>query len=262
MQIICNGKIINMPKGSTAKDIGDFDVFVRNGYGITKQTELFEGDNIVAVKSGQVPNKEDFNQMIFARNGKDASDKLNKSCVCICGLGGLGSNIAEMLTRLGIGKLILVDYDIVDPTNLNRQNYFVSDIGSLKTDATTNILLKINPYVQIVKKNVFVNSKNILEIIECADIVVEAFDSAKSKAEIVNTILAGSDKIVVASSGMAGIGSSNLIKTNKPMSRLYICGDMQSEAKEGLSLMSPRVNICAAHQANMVERILLGEVEC
>ncbi len=200
--------------------------------------------------------------MIFARNGKDASDKLNKSCVCICGLGGLGSNIAEMLTRLGIGKLILVDYDIVDPTNLNRQNYFVSDIGSLKTDATTNILLKINPYVQIVKKNVFVNSKNILEIIECADIVVEAFDSAKSKAEIVNTILAGSDKIVVASSGMAGIGSSNLIKTNKPMSRLYICGDMQSEAKEGLSLMSPRVNICAAHQANMVARILLGEVEC
>ncbi|MDE6565780.1 MAG: sulfur carrier protein ThiS adenylyltransferase ThiF, partial [Clostridia bacterium] len=92
--------------------------------------------------------------------------------------------------------------------------------------------------------------------------VVEAFDNPVCKAELVNTIIEKTDKFIVASSGMAGIGSSNDIKSSRAFSRLYICGDSVTGATEGVSLMSPRVNICAGHQANMVVRLLLGETEC
>ena len=263
MQVLINGKKVEMPKGSRMSDIkGDYDIFVRNGFGVESSTELFNGDNIIAVRKGEMPRKDNLTQMIFARNGEKATAKLKNACVCICGLGGLGSNIAAMLVRLGVGKLILVDFDIVDPTNLNRQNYFVKDIGSLKTIATERILKEINPYVELELKNVYVNDDNVMQVICGADIIVEAFDNPVCKAQLVNNILSKTDKYIVASSGMAGYASSNNIKTSNKLSRLFVCGDSESEAKENMSLMSPRVNICAGHQANMVLRLLLGIKEC
>lgn len=262
MQIILNGKPIEINDCSKACDLGDYDIFVRNGYGIDSKSQLCDGDSIVAVKKGQMPNEDNLKQMLFARNGQVFLEKLEKACVCICGLGGLGSNIAAMLARAGVGKLILVDFDIVDPTNLNRQNYFVQDIGLKKTFATQRLLKQINPFINIITYDMYLNSENCVEIANNADIVVEAFDNPICKAELVNTILESTEKIVVAASGMAGIGSGNTIKTSKVLNRLYLCGDSETEAKEGVSLVSPRVNICAGHQANTVIRILLGETEC
>lgn len=263
MKIIVNGNEVEIPQGSIMSDIkGDYDIFVRNGYGVDSNTQLFCGDKIIAVRKGELPDENNITQMIYSRNGEFVGSRLKNACVCICGLGGLGSNIAAMLVRLGIGKLILVDHDIVDPTNLNRQNYFIKDIGNLKTTATERILKDINPYVSIVTKNVYVNEDNVMEVIDNADIIVEAFDNPVCKAQLVNSVLSNSEKFIVASSGMAGYGSSNDIKTSNNLSRLYVCGDSESEAKENMSLMSPRVNICAAHQANMVLRLLLGIKEC
>ena len=262
MQIILNGKPIEINDCLKACDLGDYDIFVRNGYGIDSKSQLCDGDSIVAVKKGQMPNEDNLKEMLFARNGQVFSKKLDKACVCICGLGGLGSNIAAMLARAGVGKLILVDFDIVDPTNLNRQNYFVQDIGFKKTFATQRLLKQINPFIKTVTYDMYLNSENCVEIANNADVVVEAFDNPACKAELVNTILASTNKIVVAASGMAGIGSGNIIKTSKVLNRLYLCGDSETETKEGVSLVSPRVNICAGHQANTVIRLLLGETEC
>ena len=261
MRIKLNDDWLEVNNDSTLEDIaGDYQLFVRNGYGIEKTSKLQDGDKIFALKKGKYLSEELSEEMLFARNGEFVSSRLQNACVCICGLGGLGSNIASMLARLGIGKLILVDFDIVDPTNINRQNYFISDIGSLKTEATAKILRAINPYIKLEIKNELVTEGNAVDIVGEADIVVEAFDNPQYKAELVNTILSNTNKYVVASSGMAGYGSANDIKTIRPMNRLYVSGDNLSEATEGMSLMSPRVNICAGHQANMVLRILLNKL--
>ncbi len=261
MKIFVNGKAVEVETNSKVCDIlSGYDVFVRNGYGIDKNSLLAEGDKIIAVKKGEIPDEDNLKDMILSRNG-EVSKRLESACVCICGLGGLGSNIAQMLARLGVGSLILADFDVVDPTNLNRQNYYMDDIGSLKTDATARILKKINPYINIVKKNVFVCEENILNIVQDADVVVEAFDNPKSKALLVNILLEQTEKYVVASSGMAGYGSSNMIRTSNPLKRLYLCGDNTSEAAESVSLMAPLVSVCAGHQANAVLRILLGQFE-
>ncbi len=262
IKISINGIERTLDKPCSIGDLAlEYDVYVRNGYGITADTIVEDGDKIIAVKKGKMVSGESLRQMLNARNGEYVTSRLENACVCICGLGGLGSNIACMLTRLGVGKLILVDYDIVDPTNLNRQNYFISDIGCYKTEAISKQLKNINPYVQIVTRNHYVDGENILEIIDNCNVVIEAFDDPICKAELVNSILQNTDKYIIASSGMAGYGSSNEIKTTKHMSRLYVAGDSVTEACEGVSLMSTRVSICAGHMANMAVRILLGEFE-
>jgi len=128
-------------------------------------------------------------------------------------LGGLGSTVAVALTRVGIGKLILVDFDIVDPSNLNRQQYFIDQIGMPKVYALKETLLKINPYIKIDTYNEKLNSSNIERIFKYADVIVEAFDRAEEKAMLINAISEKlPDKYIVAASGVAGFGDNNEIK--------------------------------------------------
>lgn len=260
--ITLNGKKIVASQGSTIADITrGFDTFVRGGYNVKADTLLNDGDKIIATKYGEMPPENLLKEMIASRNSEQVTKAVQNACVAVCGLGGLGSNIVEMLARLGVGKLVLIDFDKVEPTNLNRQNYFISDIGKYKTQATAELVSKINPYIKLECYNEFLSEDNVLQLTKAADIVVEAFDNAESKAMLTSCILGATDKYVVASSGMAGYSSSNNIKTKKPFSKLFVAGDGTSEAQEGQSLMSPRVTICAAHQANAVLRILLGELE-
>ena len=72
---------------------------------------------------------------------------LKQACVGIAGVGGLGSAVAVSLARIGVGKLIIADFDVVEPSNLNRQQYFVDQLGYFKVDALTENLRRINPYV-------------------------------------------------------------------------------------------------------------------
>ena len=237
------------------------DVVVVDGYNVMHDTMISESMDIIIVSKGQMPTEEMLYRMMTSRNGDVVNKAVSSASVAVCGLGGLGSNIACMLARLGIGQLILIDYDVVEPTNLNRQAYYISDIGKSKTSAMSDRILMINPYIKISVVDKKLNADNIMDSIKCADIVVEAFDDADSKAMLVETVLENSKKIVVASSGMAGYGSSNDIVTKRVFNRLYVVGDGTSEAKCGSGLMSPRVNINAGHQANMVLRILLGNME-
>ena len=196
---------------------------------------------------------------LLKRNVKGISKKLKKTRVCILGLGGLGSNVAVLLTRSGIGSLKLVDFDTVEASNLNRQQYRISHIGIKKTEAMKSIIKEINPFVETEVLDIKIDRKNIYSTVGDIEIVVEAFDRAETKAMLMEELLTNTNKIVVSASGMAGLGSANEIVTRKIKDNFYLVGDNYSDYEEYLGIMSTRVMICAAHQANIVLRLILGE---
>jgi len=209
------------------------------------------------------PSKEEFHEELVKRHGADNQKKFDSATVAICGLGGLGSNIAICLARAGVGKLILIDFDKVDVSNLHRQQYKADQIGLPKADALASNLKEINPYITIEIHNIKVTEDNVIELIKDADIVCEAFDSAKSKAMLVNAVLENApEKYILSSSGMAGFGSANMIKTKKISERFFLSGDEVSDVNDGIGLVSTRAMVCAAHEAHMALRILIGDTTC
>lgn len=209
-----------------------------------------------------IPTKEEMLQALEERHGKELQSKFSNASVAICGLGGLGSNIAIALARAGVGKLYLFDFDKVDLSNLNRQQYSVSQLGMYKTDALKENLHQIAPYVNVVTHTVRITENNIKELFDETDIVCEAFDRPEEKAMLVNGIMESfTDKYLVAGSGMAGISSANSIKTRKIAKHFYLCGDETSDVSDGIGLVASRVMVCAAHQAHMVLRIIAEEFE-
>lgn len=196
---------------------------------------------------------------LFKRNVKDIAKKLKKAKVCILGLGGLGSNVAVLLARSGIGYLKLIDFDVVEASNLNRQQYRISHIGMKKTEAIRTIIKEINPFVEIDTLDKKVDRENILSVVGDVEIVVEAFDRAETKAMAIEELLISGNKILVSASGMAGIGSANEIITRKVRDNFYLIGDNYSDYEEYSGIMSTKVMLCAAHQANVVLRLILGE---
>ena len=209
-----------------------------------------------------IPTKEEMQRTLEARHGKELQAKFTGSTVAICGLGGLGSNIAVALTRAGVGRLILIDFDKVDISNLHRQQYQADQIGLYKTKALTENLKQMAPYVEIISYTVRITEENFRELLNDADIICEAFDDAEAKAMLVNGVLEQlHTKYLIAASGMAGLGSANSIKTRRVMERFYLCGDGVSDVADDIGLVAPRVMLCAAHQAQMVLRILSGNYE-
>ena len=206
--------------------------------------------------------RDEWNEALIARHGQELHDRFSSATAAICGLGGLGSNTAIALARAGIGRLILVDFDRVDITNLHRQQYKAEQIGEYKTEALAANLLEISPYTEVKGVTEKVTEDNFPELLEGADIVCEAFDNAEAKAMLVNGVLQKLPECyLVAASGMAGMGSPNRIETRRITDRFYLCGDGVSDVEETMGLVAPRVMLCAAHQAQTVLRILAGEYE-
>ena len=209
-----------------------------------------------------IPTKEEWNKALCERHGEKLQKNFSSGAVAICGLGGLGSNIAVSLARAGIGKLILIDFDKVDITNLHRQQYKANQIGMDKTEALSENLKEIAPYILIESHTVRMTEDNAAELLKDADIICEAFDDAECKAMLANLVLETMpDKFLVAASGMAGFGSANSIRTRKITSKFYLCGDEESDVRSEGSLVSSRVMLCAAHQAHTVLRILAEQFE-
>jgi len=196
-------------------------------------------------------------EQLTARNALQLKSKLEKAVVGIAGCGGLGSNAAIALARIGIGKLILVDFDVVEPTNLNRQQYFINDIGKRKVDALEEKLKMINPFLQIEKHYEKLNGINIKFIFKEVHIIVEAFDKVSEKAMLLKAFAGNlfKGKYLVTASGLAGYSSANTIKTKKLSTNIFVCGDNKTDfMTEGV--MAPRVMIAAGHQANKVVEII------
>lgn len=237
------------------------DVVILNGYPISEDKFLKDGDRVTLIKKGEIPKFDELESLMSARHTPNIHSSLKKGKVIVLGLGGLGSNIAISLARIGVGYLILADFDVVEPSNLNRQQYFISDIGKYKTDAIKSHIKNINPFINIDTVNKIIDSSNIDEFKD-VDIIMEAFDNPRYKAEIASFVLKNmKDKYLISSSGMAGFYDSNIIKTRRIKDKFFICGDEVSEAKEGDGLMAPRVSICANHMANLATKILIEYIK-
>ena len=209
-----------------------------------------------------IPSKKDWADALIDRHGTTLHERFSSATVAICGLGGLGSNIAIALARAGIGKLLLIDFDRVDITNLHRQQYKANQIGCYKADALAENLSEIAPYTEIQAVTAKITEENFTDLLKDVDIVCEAFDKAESKAMLVNGVLEQlPDCYLVAASGMAGMGTPNTIRTRKITKRFYLCGDEESDVADTIGLVAPRVMLCAAHQAHTVLRILTSEYE-
>ena len=217
---------------------------------------------VVEVDRVKIPSEQEIERVFCERNGENIHKILKTSTVAIAGLGGLGSNVAFALTRAGVGGLKLVDFDRVDLSNLNRQQYGIRHLGRYKTEALTEELLEVNPYLRIEYCTVRVDENNIAELFGGFSVLCEAFDVPETKAMLVNLALEIlPDTIVVSATGMAGYGTANAIETVKITDRFYLCGDRVSELRPGSGVMAPRVMVCASHEAHMIIRILLGYKE-
>ena len=202
--------------------------------------------------------REQLDQAFDARFPEEMQTKLRNARVAVAGLGGLGSNIAVMLARSGVGELLLVDFDTVDVTNLNRQMYLIPQLGKPKAEALPEILYQINPYLTYRSVCIKVTPNNVKELFSEYPIVCEAFDKPDQKAMLVRELLMQCPKTtVVSGNGMAGYADANEIRTCQVMKRLYVCGDQSTDVGNGIGLIAPRVAVCAAHEANKVLQLIM-----
>jgi sulfur carrier protein ThiS adenylyltransferase len=235
------------------------DLVIYNGFPQSTPVPLKDGDEIVLIRRGEPPNREELESQMMARHTPGVHRKVKEARVGVAGLGGLGSSVAVALVRLGVGQMVVADFDVVEPSNLNRQQYFIDQIGLFKVEALKANLKRINPYVRVEGHIVILDRDNIPRIFAKTPIVVEAFDRADMKEMLITTILERMPgHIVIAASGLAGYGPNNTIQTERIAQNLYIVGDQISAARPGWGLMAPRVGIAAHHQANQVLRLILG----
>jgi sulfur carrier protein ThiS adenylyltransferase len=190
-------------------------------------------------------------------NWLEIKTELRRRSIGIAGAGGLGSNCAAALVRVGIGKVVVCDFDFVEESNLNRQFYFRDQIGMPKVEALKINLLRINPELIIEIYQIRLDSENIPVIFEGVDILFEAFDRADQKAMIIESALSTwPERPIIAGSGMAGFGDFASIH-QRSSGCLYICGDERSEIGPNMPPLAPRVGIVANLMANTGIDILL-----
>jgi len=198
-------------------------------------------------------NQKDF----FSKHDPKILPIIRNAVVGIAGAGGLGSTVAVSLARVGIGELIIADFDKIETSNLNRQQYFIEQIGEPKVKALHDNLMKINPFSKYQIHHIKLDEKNIPIIYKNVDIVVEAFDKAEMKKMLIETWLSHfPEKPIIAGSGLAGFGDNEKIHQKK-IGNLYICGDEETESQKDISPMAPRVGIVANMQANLVLELLV-----
>jgi sulfur carrier protein ThiS adenylyltransferase len=200
----------------------------------------------------------EFARKYFARRDALVLEALRRGSVGIAGAGGLGSNVAVSLARAGVGHLVIADHDKVEPSNLNRQQYFVDQVGLRKVEALRANLLKINPFAVYEIHDVRISRRNAARVFASVDVVVEAFDRAEAKEMLIEACLARfPGRPIVAASGLAGFGKNRKLHTRK-LGNLYICGDEESQSPRGVTPMAPRVALVANMQANLVVELLVG----
>jgi len=223
-------------------------------------TVICDGDHVSFLKKGNLPEQHELEALILARQPEVITSRLKTACVGIAGAGGLGSVVAENLARSGVGKLVIADFDIVEPSNLNRQRYSLAQLGLPKVQALAENIRGFNPFVSVValqERITFTNAGALFS--ECA-IVAECLDSASEKASIVSGILTHLTKAkIVAASGLAGLGAGAAIAEHKIFSRLYLVGDLVSDMADGAGLFASRVGIAASMQSHVIIRLLAGE---
>ncbi|PLX70905.1 MAG: thiamine biosynthesis protein ThiF [Denitrovibrio sp.] len=252
--------------GETAGDVAasykpDADIIIQNGHIVNRESAILDGDNIYLIKRGEKPDEQQMRYLLTARHTPKVAEKMAKTKIAVCGLGGLGSNIALALARMGVGELLLIDYDVIEPSNINRQQYYIDQIGMKKTEATLENLKRVNPYVKYDMQDVFITKELIGGLFEGCEVIIEAFDGAETKAMfIVEASRCYPDALIVGASGVAGLSSHEKFRVVSAGKNVKLVGDFETAAQVGRGLMSTRVTIAAGIQANVAVRHVLADI--
>ena len=263
ISVTVNEKPCRIAPGVTLGELGKrmkpgADILLRNGFPCSGDSLLEDGDQVVFIQRGEIPTADELESLMAARHTPGVHARLKQGIVGIAGLGGLGSTVAAALARVGVGTLILADFDVVEPSNLNRQQYDIGHIGMPKTAAITAVLNRINPYLTIQTHPIVLDRSNIPTIFRDVAVLIECFDRADQKAMLIESASEGlPDAFVIGGSGMAGFGDSNRIQTTRMGKKIFICGDLTTAVAPGRGLMAPRVGIAACHQANLAVDLIV-----
>ncbi|MGC8768946.1 sulfur carrier protein ThiS adenylyltransferase ThiF [Calditerrivibrio sp.] len=266
LKIYLNGKETHIKEGTTLHQIRrqfkpQADLIILNSFPANENMLIEDGDHIFLIKKSEIPSKDEMEYLLISRHTPNIYEKLKNGSVVIAGVGGLGSNIAISLARMGIGRIRFIDFDIVEPSNLNRQQYFIDQLGEKKVFALYETLKRINPYINYEPVDAYIDENNMFDLLSGFDVVLEAFDKAEEKAKLTRFMLKNmTDCFYIAASGVAGYSDTEKIKILKIKEKFFLVGDQESEAKPGMGLMAPRVAVAANTQANLAVRILLGDI--
>ncbi len=255
MMIVLNGELTDVSEETTEElrqnRFPDADTVIVDGEPVSEDTGLEEYSRVYICSM-----PEGLTGAITKRCTEGVASALRNATVGIAGAGGLGSNIATYLARSGVGRIIIADFDRVEPSNLNRQNYDLSHLGLFKVDAISEVISRINPDIEVIARAVRIDRDNITEIFSGCDVICEAFDAAGEKTKLVEAVSSLMPGIpMVCGSGMAGIGDTDGMNVRKLSDTLYLCGDGVSDAGEE-GIMAPRVAVCAGMMANKVIQLL------
>ena len=255
MKIVLNGELTEVSEETTEElrmnRFPDANTIIVDGAPVDEDTGLEEYALVYICK---VPGT--LTDAVTERCADGTSSALRKATVGIAGAGGLGSNIATYLARSGVGRIVIADFDRVEFSNLNRQNYNLSHLGLFKVDAISAVIAQINPEVEVVARAVRIDRDNITDIFRGCDVICEAFDAADEKTRLVEAVSSLMPGVpMVCGSGMAGIGDTDTMKVRELSDTLYLCGDGISDAGEE-GIMAPRVAVCAGMMANKVIQLL------
>lgn len=235
------------------------DILLLNGMRADPDTLVQDGDVCAVIKLGEMPTGREVDRTLTARHGHATQERLRRAVVGVLGLGGLGSSLACCLAKIGVGKLILADYDVVTLSNLHRQQYFLDQVGLRKTEALAASLLRINPYLDVRLIPRRLREEDIPRHFAAADVLAECFDDPAMKAAALRaTLLHLPGTSYVGASGVAGTGPGEAIVRRRLKPGVYLVGDGASEAGPTGGLFAPRVGIAAHQQANQVLRLILG----
>jgi len=253
-------------QGKTAGEVvkaykPETDIIIQNGHIVKSDSSVMEGDIFYLIKRGEKPNEKEMRYLLTARHTPRVAERLAKCKMAVCGLGGLGSNIALALSRMGIGELQLIDYDVIVPSNINRQQFYIDQIGMKKTDATLENLKRVNPYVKYDMRDMFITRDSVKGLFDECDVIIEAFDGAETKAMfILEASKCYPDALIVGASGVAGLGSHEKFRVVTAGKNVKLVGDFETAAQVGRGLMSTRVTIAAGIQANVAVRHVLEDI--
>lgn len=265
IQIRVNERSMSIAPGTTLRELRErvkpgADVLVVNGFPSEPETAIHEGDKVVLIKRGERPSTQELEFLMAARHSPGVHERMRDARVGVAGLGGLGSAVVIALARTGVGEIVAVDYDVVEPSNLNRQQYNVEHIGMLKTEAIARQVALINPCVRLDARRVVLDPVNIPQVFSGVEVLVECLDRAEAKAMLLKAAAEGlPETYIIGASGVAGYGDSNSIRTIRLGDRVFMVGDMVSAAEPGRGLMAPRVGVAAHHQADLAVSLLMGE---
>jgi sulfur carrier protein ThiS adenylyltransferase len=267
IDIRVNEQARQFPFGTTLHELRhtqkpDADVMLLNGFPVATDARLTAGDEVILIRRGEVPSPDELEGLLVARHGPGVHQKLKRGRVGLAGCGGLGSTVAVALARSGVGTLTLVDFDVVEPSNLNRQQFFVDQIGQFKVEALATNLARINPYVKLECHRTKLTGGDVPRIFAGCNVVAECFDHPASKAELMVAMKRWLPEIpLVAVSGIAGYGPASAIFSRRVLGNHFLVGDGITAAEPGRGLLAPKVTVAAGHQANVVLRLLLGAID-